>query len=72
MAHFKDSTSHIDTLLFTLIITRILTNVGFTLDPAHAIPRPRVFIDVRLWSKHDSHIYDPILPLVVTLSRVAP
>ncbi|KAL6324590.1 hypothetical protein AAG906_013402 [Vitis piasezkii] len=62
MTHFRDPNSHIGILPFALIITRILVNVGFELDPAHVILRPRALINERSWSKPYNHVYHPIIP----------
>lgn len=46
---------------FTLMITHLLEDIGFELDPSHTARMSLVLINVSSWAKHYNHVYGPMI-----------
>lgn len=64
MTPFHNPTIRIRALLFILLFTQILEDVGFELDLALAAQIPHSLINVSSWAKHYNHVFGPMMPPV--------
>lgn len=63
MTLYRDSSMHSRALLFALLITQLLEDIGFDFNPSRVARMSRALIDTSSRAKHYTHVYGSMVPL---------